>query len=284
MNRPDTVRLWLVGLSFASVALVTVVAGHRKLSERQQLGERMQVALTLADAAAQAAAGPRERRSALLADIAARRPDVVAQVIVAERSAELDRGLRLTHPTETNPPLVLAAQRVADAAARALQSGERLTANAEVQLLPSGLTVVAAAFRAAPGGREVAGVAGVILVAQSTPRWPLWPALMAALLAVGLPRLLARAPLPPPLTGAIALAVTCLGVAGALPSLGPPPSAGVVVLAADWLVPHAPWPVEPLPPRWLQAIAATALGGLFGGLVPLAARVSSSPHLRAGGS
>lgn len=281
MNRPHAVRLWLVGLSLASVALTTVVAAHRALSERQQLDDKMQVALTLADAAAQAAAGPRERRTGLLADIAARRPDVVVEVVVAERTGELDRALRLTHPAEANPPLALAAQRIADAAARALQSGERLTANTEVQHLPSGMTVVAAAFRAEPGGREVAGVAGVVLAPASTPPWPLWPALVAAIVAFGLPWLLTRAPLPPPLTGAIALAVTCLAVVGALPSLGPSPSAGVVVLAADWLVPHAPWPVEALPARWLQVAVVSGWGAIFGALVPRVAGWPAKPVRRA---
>ena len=89
--------LWLV---LTSASVVAVVGGHRWLTDQRRTDERMQAALTLADAAAQAAAGPVAQQSALLADIAARRPDLVAQVVVCAA----DRG-------DPTTPAVAAASR-----------------------------------------------------------------------------------------------------------------------------------------------------------------------------
>jgi hypothetical protein len=269
MSKRLVVRPPLVGILLTSLALAAVVAGHRLLAQRQQQTERMQVALTLADAVAQAAASSPDRRTALLADLAARRPELVSDLLVAERDAAAE--LRLRSPAQPDPHLVAAARQIARVAADALRSGERLPATAHTHALPDGTTLVAAAFRAQPGGREWAGVGGVILRPWSFGPWPVWPAALAAVVGLALPWLLARAPVSPQLTSAIVLAAACVGTAGALPPLGPPPSAGVVVLAADWLVPHNPWPVAAAPPRWLQAVASLGVGAVLGAILPLLA-------------
>ncbi|MEY3015490.1 MAG: hypothetical protein RIT45_4225 [Pseudomonadota bacterium] len=287
--------------ALAALLLLAASAGYDALEGARAQAAQLTDAARIADALAQAAGGEADRPGTLAkvaADLQQRHGHRVLGLYVSREGGVdefgIARGAALEladdWPEDARKAALDHGAALAEVANRALAAGEKLDWTRMVQQRPGGERLLAVPYRG-KGASEAAGVAGVRLPAiegalpQPPLRWAL--VLLAALAMVGLGRAL-----PGVVAGIVTGVLTAAGAVALSPALTAAGTGGVDILAADYLIPHAPAPSSAAlaaAEQWL-GLALVALGGVLGATLPgiaeglTAARRDPAPYLYVGPS
>jgi len=285
---------WLL----ASVLVGSLAVSQRHLAQSGAEQEQLQRGLAAADGAA--------RLCATSADAAARERELQALetrhtpsfehlfAIAAggvddlgiARGSECVWGARPGGAARTTA-LLDASKNVQAAGEAALQKGTPVDVARLLFELPDGRRALAVPYRASAQGKQIAGVAGVVLRPVPPMAVALWCWLLPFAIAAIWLFLRRASPLSAPVASVSAFLLGAAAMLAAAPPLPQRDPTGVAVLASDWLVPHAAAAGHATPSLWLPS-AAGLLALLLGLCVqPLAAvltalRKDPAPYLYVG--
>ena len=288
----------LAALLLASVLVSSLGIGQRQLAMAGAEQEQLQRGLAAADGAARLCASSKDvaQRDRDLQALETRHaPSFEHLFAVAEggvddlgiaRGSECVWGARQGGAARTRA-LLDASKNVQAAGETALQKATPVDVARLLFELPDTRRAIAVPYRATAQGKQIAGVAGVVLRPLAPPPVPLWWWLLPAAMA-GLWLLLRRfSPLSAQLASVSPFLLGAAALLAAAQPLAQHDPTGVAVLASDWLVPHAAAAAHATSAVWLAA-AAALLALLLGLCVdPLAAvlaalRKDPAPYLYVG--